>query len=309
MNATSNGGQTIPEYLCTAVSNLCLSPSFIEILIHRRLICKAHIEVISESSIYEHAIPLIEPCFAILLRWDRVFNNPSVDIYQRNRDQLMATRYLLEHYTNHIPKLEHVRSLPIDQRQRFVRNYFNLLNNPFERWNDIDINYHFWLMIIRYWYTRRRPQPVFLYAMIVCLINTIFLKTEYEHPEVRQHITQILSAFGCSKNYLRNFSNIYQRVNAMCNIDFNTNPFKNSIVYELNCLQTIYLYSLKLNDFFNKPFSSLIHSHYFISGKLFYAFIHRYRDHDNLSNALRDLFSQETVLLNFANKLYRCIDF
>jgi hypothetical protein len=117
-------------------------------------------------------------------------------------------------------------------------------------------------MIIRYWYIKHDRQPVFLYAMIVCLIKTVFLRTDYEIPSVEEQISSISSAFGNGRERSRDFPNIRQRLNEMCDTVKNTNQFDNSIVYELNCLQTIYMYSLQLNEFFNKPFPSLIHPHY-----------------------------------------------
>jgi hypothetical protein len=307
LHVTSKGGRPIPQFLCDAVSNVCLSPSFIEILIHRRLICKAHIEVEREPSIYEHAIPILRPCLAILLKWDKENEAPLIDIYQRVENQLEKFSYSLEYYTNDLPKLMKINSMSIEERQRFVRKYFNLPSSPFQQWDQITTDYHFWLMIIRYWYIQRNRQPIFLYAMIVCLIKTVFLSDEIQ--PVEEEISLISSAFGNGGEHRRDFPNIRQRLNQMCDRVINNIQFDNSIVYELNCLQTIYMYSSQLNEFFNKPFPSLIHPHYFISGTLFYAFVHDYRHHENLSDALRDLFSEEAVLLDFANNLYRCIDF
>lgn len=274
------------------------------------MICKAHIEVEHEPSIYDYAIPLLEPCLAILLRWDRELENPLVYIHQRVNHQLETCSYSLGRYIDNVPELDRIKYLSIEERQRFVREYFNLPKHSHpQQWDHIDTNYHFWLMIIRYWYIKRNRQPVFLYAMIICLIKTVFLRTDYEIRSVEEQISSIPSAFGNGGNYPRNFPQIRQQLEEMCDRVINTTQFDNSIVYELNCLQTIYMYSSKLNEFFNKPFPSLIHPHYFISGTLFYAFVHHYRDHTNLSDALHDLFSEETVLLNFADNLYRCINF
>jgi hypothetical protein len=150
---TSNGGHPIPQFLCDAVCNLRLSPSFIEILIHRRLICKAHIEVEHELSIFEHAIPILLPCLAILLKWDGEYNDPLVDIYQRVRNQLQRCYYSVRDYIDNVPDLDKIQLMSRDERQRFVRKFLGLPNEPFRQWNHIHSDYHFWLMIIRYYGT------------------------------------------------------------------------------------------------------------------------------------------------------------
>ncbi len=42
--------------------------------------------------------------------------------------------------------------------------------------------------------------------------------------------------------------------------------FDCSIIYEFNCLQTIYMFSMKVNEFFNRPFACRIDPHTFVCG-------------------------------------------
>ncbi|CAF1498231.1 unnamed protein product, partial [Adineta steineri] len=240
LSIISKGAHQIPRFLCDALCNLRLSSSFIDILIHRRFICKAHIETENKPSIYECAIPLLLPCFAILLRWDNEYIDPVIYIHHRVRNQLERCHYPLRRYLNNVPGLDEIQSMSRDNRRNFVRTYLESPNKPYGQWNQIDSDYHFWLMIIRYWYIKRGRQPVFLYAVIVCLIKTVFLRTDYESKLVEEQIRSISLAFGDNGNRLRNFPDVLQQLNAMDNEVVNNNVFDNSIVYELNCLQTIY---------------------------------------------------------------------
>ncbi len=300
-------------FLTDAVSDLRLSPSFIKIVIHRRLICRAHIEVGNQPSIYEYAIPILRPCLAILLKWDQEQDDSYFTIYQRVKDELKACKEPLDIHKDDIPQLDQIWSMSLDDRQNFVRECLEMPKELFQQWNDIHSDYIFWLMIIRYWYFKRQLPKVYLYAVIVCLAEFIFLRTDNELQLAKKQFDSLLSAFANGQNR-QNINptvrqQIFRLLERMCTQIKIDKSFDNSITHELNCLQTIYLFGSKVNNFFNKPFSSPIHPHYFIYGSLFHAFVYHYRANNNLDAAMRTLFQRNTILLNFIHNIYTCISF
>jgi hypothetical protein len=295
-------------FLADAVTDLRLSSSFIEILIHRRLISKAHIEIQHKPSIYKHAIPILLPCLAILLKWDQEQDNSSVTIYHRENVDLKPVDYPVNTNNDNVLEFEQIHNMSLDDRQNFVRDCLETPQELLRQWNHIHSDYHFWLMIIRYWYLKRRLPKVYLYAVIVCLIKSVFLRNDDEFELIRRQLNLLASAFGngdfidqaSCKKILKKLNQIYKTIAQQNSLD-------TGIIYELNCLQTIYMYSLKVNEFFGKPFVAAIHPHYFISGSLFHAFMYHYQNKNNLDAAIDALFLKNMVLINFMRTIYTCI--
>ena len=152
---------SLPLFLVDAISDLrLLSSSFIEILIHRRLICKSHITIESEPSIYHCAIPILVPCLAILLRWDQEENDLSVTIYDRVKNQLEERTVIVNNDNNDIPNLDGIQSMSHGEHRDFVMKSLEMPNELLREWDYIPSSYHLWLMIIRYWYRKRGLERV-----------------------------------------------------------------------------------------------------------------------------------------------------
>ena len=67
------------------------------------------------------------------------------------------------------------------------------------------------------------------------------------------------------------------------------------------------MFSIKVNEFFNRPFNYQINSHQFLCGSFFYAFVEHYETKRNLSDALNDLFQKDTKILKIINDLFMVI--
>ncbi len=80
-----------------------------------------------------------------------------------------------------------------------------------------------------------------------------------------------------------------------------------SIIHEFNCLQTIYMYTMKANEFVNRPFTCRIDLHKFLCGSFFYAFVDHSETKRNLSDAFNDLFQRDSKLLTVINDLFTII--
>ena len=278
-----------------------------EFLIHRRLICKTHITIESKPSIYHCAIPILLPCLAILLRWDQEQNDLSVTIYDRVKNQLEERTVILNKYNNDIPDLDGIQSMSPGERRDFVMKYLEMPNELLREWDRIPSDYHLWLMIIRYWYRKRGLEPVYLYAVFICFVEFVFLRTDREVELIEAQLDSLSSALGNGQNRQSINSTtrrqIFKSLEKMRKEALKENSFDRRITHELNCLQCIYIYSLQANKFFNEPFSSSIHPHFFIAGSLFYAFVKRYKAERNLFDAVRPLVLYNGVLRNFIEEL------
>ena len=167
----SKANHPIPVFLLDALTDLRLSESFIEILIHRRLICPAHVEIEQEPSIYVDATPIILPCCAILTKWDNEQEEQSVLIYHRVLKQLKPCVYALTDL-DELADLNHLNSLSLIERQDLVLKC--LKTSTREELNSLHSDYHFWLIILHYWYTTiRHLTPVYLYGIIITLVRSV----------------------------------------------------------------------------------------------------------------------------------------
>ena len=278
-----------------------------EILIHRRLICKSRTTIESEPSIYHHAIPIVLPCFAILLRWDEEQNDLSITIYDREKNQLKERTVLLNNYNNDIPDLDRIQSMSPDEGRYFVMKSLEMSDELLQQWDRIHSDYHLWLMIIRYWYRKRSLQPVYLYAVFICFVEFVFLRTDIELQLIEAQLDSLSYALGNGQNRHNINSTtrrqIFKSLEKMRKEVLEENSFDRRITHELNCLQCIYSYSLQANKFFNQPFSSSIYPHFFIAGSLFYAFVNRYKAERNLLDAVRSLVFNNRILFNFIDDL------
>ena len=264
-----------------------------EILIHRRLICKSHITIKDKPSIYNCAIPILLPCLAILLRWDQEKNDLSCTIYDRENDQLEERTQCLNNYSNDIPDLHRIQLMSLGEQQHFVMKYLEMSDELLQQWQSIHSDYHLWLMIIRYWYRQRHLNEVYLYAVIICLVNFVFLRTSEELHCIEERLHSLSSVFVNGQNrqsiHQTTRNQIFKSLEQIRNEVRNKTSIDNTITHELNCLQSIYIYGLEMNKFFSKPFPSSIDPHYFITGSLFYAFVNRYKTEQNLLNAIGTL--------------------
>jgi hypothetical protein len=66
----------------------------------------------------------------------------------------------------------------------------------------------------------------------------------------------------------------------------------------------VYMYTMKVNDFFRRPFIHRVEPHYFLCGSLFYAFVTRYETKRNLTDAMRDLVQNNRQLVTIVDTLY-----
>jgi hypothetical protein len=295
-------------FLLDGLTDHRLSESFVEVLIHRHLICSAHVELEQEPTIYADAIPIILPCFAILLKWDNEQDEQSVVIYHRVLKQLKPCIYSLTDFDD-IIDLNKLNSLSLMERQDL---FLKCLRTPFSRREEIahiHSDYHFWLITISYWYTIRHLTPVYLYAIIISLIKSVyFIDNDTFHSED-------IDLLSLSINDHRNSTQIDPVTRRTINSKFQTisrkvynwKKFDCSIIHEFNCLQTIYMFSMKVNEFFNRPFHYQIHPHQFLCGSFFYAFVEHYETKRNLTDALNDLCQKDTTIFKIINDLFMAI--
>jgi hypothetical protein len=285
--------RSLPLFLADAVSDLRLSPSFIEVLIRHELSCKAHIE----------------------LKWDQELNNSSVIIHHREKDQLVAFSYPIDIHGNNVPELEQIwLTMSLDIRQNFVREYLEIPNGLLQRLKRIPLEFHLWLMVVHYWYTKCRLSPVYLYAMFVCLIKYGFLRNDHNSEFLKEQFDALLGAFDTQKSRQPIDLSIYEAsfeiFEGISQKDSKKANFNRRTIYELNCLQAIYKYALRLNEFFNKPFLCSIHPQYFISGSLFYGFVKhcQTKQHvNNMADFIHTLFGNGYVLVDFLHNLFNLI--
>ena len=308
MELKSKNDHRIPTFLFDSLTDLRLSQSFIEILIHRRLICSAHVELEQEESIYVHAIPILLPCLAILLKWDNEQDDQSITIYHRVLRQLKPCVYSLADIDDNF-NLNNLTSLSIIERQDFVSKCLQISLSQRQEFDHIHSDYHLWLMSIQYWYSIRDLTPVYLYAIIISLIKSVHLFDD----DVFQ--LEELEPLSLSINDNRNHTQIdptvrrtiASKLKTMSKKVYDFKKFDCSIIHEFNCLQTIYMFSIKVNQFVNGPFNERIDPHHFLCGSFFYAFVEHYETKRNLTDALNDLFQKETKLLAIIKNLFLAI--
>lgn len=249
------------------------------------MICSAHVELEQQPSIYVDAIPILLPCLPILF----TSNDRSIVIYHRVLRQLKPCVYSFEDYD---------KEIDFNKLDEFVCQSLKISSHQYEEMKRFHSDYHFWLMIIQYWYSIRQLSPVYLYAIIISLIRSIFLTKNNQSSE------EINSPLELSPVDQRLGTYIDVGVREMCQTKlkkltkkvYEMKKFDCSIIHELNCLQTIYMFSLKMNEFLGEPFRCLITPEMFICGSFFYAFVEHYECKRNLSDAVHDLFEKDSKI-------------
>ncbi|UJR36213.1 hypothetical protein I4U23_028945 [Adineta vaga] len=304
----SKSNHSLPTYLFDALTDLRLSESFIEILIHRRLICSAMVELEQEASIHVDAIPIILPCIAILLKWDDEQDDQSIVIYHRVVKQLRACKYSPGE-DDEIMNLNQLNSLSSLKREKLVCKCLNISFIPQKEYAHIHSDYYLWLMSIHYWYSIRQLKPVYLYGIIISFVKSICLINDDTYE--KEDIDSLSLSINDKRNYTQiepeTRRTILLKLKQMRKKVFDLNKFDCSIIHEFNCLQTIYVNTLKVNEFFNRPFQYQIPAYRFLIGSFFYAFVEHYETKQNVNEAIAVLFQKESKLLNLINKLYTTI--
>ncbi len=202
-----------------------------------------------------------------------------------------------------------MNSLSLVERQNFVSKCLKISLPQKEQYAHIHSDYHFWLMTIQYWYSTCNLKPVYLYGIIISLIKSIYLVND----ETFQ--SEDIDPLSLSVNDKRNYTQIepkirriiYSKFKKMTKKVYEQRKFDCSIIYEFNCLQTIYVYAMKVNEFFNRPFDYQMHANQFLCGSFFYAFVEHYETKQNLTDAIADLFQKETKFLEIINNLFMTI--
>ncbi|CAF0882247.1 unnamed protein product [Rotaria sordida] len=305
----SKNNHSIPTFLFDSLTDLHLSVTFIEILIHRSFVCSAHVEIEQEPSIYVDAIPIVLPCLAILLKWDnKEEDDQDIILYHRVHKQLKRCKYDLIDY-NDVIDLNQLNSLSLIERQDFVSKCLKISFTQREQYNHIHTDYHFWLMSLQYWYSIRHLTPVYLYAIIISLIKSIHLIDNDTFQ--LDDIEPLTLSINDNRNHIQIDpvirGTIKLKLKDMSKKVYDLKKFDCSIIHEFNCLQTIYMYSIHVNEFLNQPFSYKIFPHHFLCGSFFYAFVEHYETKRNLSDAISALFEKETKLLTIINNLFMAI--
>jgi len=299
----------LPLFFADAVTDLRLSSSFIEIFIRRQLICKALIEVKEKPSIFDYAIPIVLPCFEILLKLDQDQNDSSVVFHHRKVDKLEKHNYTIDIYADGIPELEQIcKTMSEFERQDLVRKYLKIPDEFVQRLENIPPEFRLWLMIIYYWYNQSDKSPVYLYAVFLSFIKCISPRNDHAL------LTALLTVFNINNSRqsidLSKHEENFEEFNELAKKDSKKKNFNRGTTYRLNCLQVIYLYTLRLNEFFNRPFCCPIYPQDFISGSLFYGFVkYCQKKHyvSNMSNSMDTLFGNKTFLVGLLHSLYNLI--
>lgn len=284
--------RSLSKDLIDKLTNLQLSESFIELLIHRRLICSAHVEVEEQPSIYVDAIPILLPCLPILFKLNHEENNDrSIVIYHRVLRQLKPCVYSFEDHDNEFDPTH---------REEFVYRCLQISSALREQMKTVHSDYHFWLMIIQYWYSIRQLSSVYLYAIIISLIRSIFLTDNNQTEQSTDEINPL--NLSLTDRHLSTYVDLGIRQTCQSKLKkltkkvYDMKKFDCSIIHELNCLQTIYMFSLKMNEFIGEPFRCRIKPETFICGSFFYAFVEHYECKRNLSDAIHDLFEKDSKI-------------
>ncbi|CAF1921309.1 unnamed protein product [Rotaria magnacalcarata] len=304
----SKHNQPVPKFLLDNLTNLQLSVTFIEMLIHRHFICSAHIEIEQEPSIYADAIPTILPCLASLIKWD----NPECDeyaiIYHRVLKQLKPVTYEITEVDN-VLDLSRLNSLSFIERQDFVLKCLKTSLADLQTYNHIHTDYHFWLMCIQYWYSIRNLTPVYLYAIIASLIKSIYFfdTNSFQSEDIKPSSILVDDNRNHAQIEPEIRRTIGLKLRTMSRKVFSLKKFDCSIIHEFNCLQTIYMFSMYANEFCNRPFTYKIYPHQFLCGSFFYAFVENYETMRNLPAALSSLFENENKILTIINDLFMAI--
>ncbi|CAF1468421.1 unnamed protein product [Adineta ricciae] len=301
---------SLPLFIADAVSDCRLTSAFVEIFIRRELICKASVEVKEKPSIFTYAIPIVLPCFSILLQSDQQQNDLSIVFHHRQQDQLGRDERLINTHAANIPDLEYIWSqMPIIERQDFVRKYLKIPDQFFKRLEPLPLNFHLWLMIIYHWYTECKITSVCLYAIFVCFIKCI----SQQNDRNLEQFDDLLTAFKIDNSRqainLAEDENIFEKFKSLAKKDSTKANFNRRTTYELNCLQAIYRYSLRLNDFFRRPFHCSIYPQDFISGSLFYGFVKHCQEKKyvgDMNKSIDSLFKTR-ILVNLLHNLFNII--
>lgn len=298
----------MPKLLLNYLSNTRLSFIFIEVLIHRYFICSAHIEIENEPSIYVDAIPIILPCLASLLRWDSDGFDETVMIYHRLLKKLKPRTYDFSEISD-IPDFNNFNALTLDERQDFVFRCLKFSSSQREEFNHIHSDYHFWLICLRYWYTIRDLKPVYLCAIILSLIKSthLFDSDTFQSDDIEPLSISINDDRNHTQIEPETRRSISSKLKAMTKKVYDMKRFDCSIIHEFNCLQTIYMFSIYVNEFFNQPLNYKIHPQKFLCGSFFYAFVEHYETKRNLSAAINSLFQNDIKLMNIINTLFMAI--
>ena len=220
--------------------------------------------------------------------------------------QLKPCAYSLADFEDMI-NLNDVQGLSLLERQNWVRKCLKITQQ--EEWTELHSDYHLWLMILHYWYTIRGLTPVYLYGIIITLIKSLCLIEDdiFQSEEIK--------SLSLSVNDPRNHTQIdptirrtiHSKLKSITKKVYDKKKFDCSIIHEFNCLQTIYMFSMRMNQFFHRPFASAIKPHQFLCGSFFYAFVEHYETKRNLTDALNDLFQKDSKLLTVIDTLFTSI--
>lgn len=301
----------MPPILIDSSSDLRLVPLFIEILVHRRHIYSTHIEVESQPSIYAEVVPMLLPIFASLFKWAGEESNQTITFYYRAGGQLAPVNHTLSGLENRQIEFNQIHEMPPLERMNIVCDLLSVTNDRIE----IHSDYHLWLLIIRRWHRKRELPSVYLYAIILSFIRSVFV-TDYNSSDNDDNLPQTdepkLSISLNINQFQRSLEDktresIGDKMNRMLQFSRRQKKFHVNVIHEFNCLQTTLMIGWQINQFFEKPFSTRIQPQHFLCGSFFYAFVGRYTKESELNNPMKALLSQDPILIGFFESLLNCL--
>ena len=310
MKLRTKYNHVIPTDLIDGITNLNDLDSFIEVLMHRRLICSCYVEVETQPSVHEDAFPLILPCLTALVRWDHDEQEPTIDIHHRVHKKLNRCIYPL--FDHEFPAYETLDSLSIDEKKQWMSKWMKIPIDQQERFNQIHSDYSLWFRIFAYWYSIRELTPIYLYAIVISFIKTVYLQNSNEQIDIDQTKVEPFSQSIVNERARPRIESslsrvLHEKFKSMKKNLYQKNRFDCGIIHEFNCLLSIYKNTMKINHFFHCPFEHINNPEYFFSGSLFYGFVENYEKKRNLTEAIRNLLGCNDELIDITEKFVSLI--
>lgn len=200
---------------------------------------------------------------ALRIKSDNQNDNQSVTFYYRVGRQLKSHDYPLANFNDLQIELNNIHLIPQIERQKFVCRLLSMSNDRIK----IHSDYHLWLMIIRRWYQTRNVSSVYLYAIILSFIRSVFIIKDNKNNEnvsIQQIQVDNLLSIPFDINRFRKLiknktrEKIFANFHQMIEYSHRQKTFNVNIIHEFNCLQTTLMIAWQINEFFDKPFSTSI---------------------------------------------------
>lgn len=286
--------------------------SFLEVLVHRRLICSAYVELERELSVHEHSIPIILPCLSMLIESDGNEDEEQT-FYVYHRVVRNLKRCIFPILTeNRFPTIKQMRKLSVEQLETLISAQLEISDEKLEKIDRLHEDFRLWFRIFSHWFKVRQVKPVYLYGIIVSFVRSVYLKSSEQLSDVNsEYIEPFSQSIDDERNRILlsadDFTSIKTKIRNMMRDVYLAKQFNCRIIHEFNSLQMIYLYTLKLNDFLGQPFSLSLDVGTFLSGSFFYAFVNNYAKKSNHYDAVFHFLNSNRTIMEIVENFVQLI--